>query len=111
MLVTNGTTQECPLLTLLYAFYNTDLINIVKGQSELSTGFIDDCMFIAVVETLDDIHSTLKDMMERPGRGLEWSHTHNSPFELIKLAVMDFARTPHDIASSLLKSTNPTWTT
>ena len=92
---------------LPYTFYNTDLINIAKGKSELSTGFVDDCTFIAVVETLDDAHSTLKDMMERLSRGLEWSHTHNSPFELTKLAVMDFTRTLCNIASSPLKINKP----
>ena len=41
-------------------------------------------------------------MMERPGRGLEWSHNHNSPFKLTKLAVMDFTRMPHNAATSPL---------
>ena len=56
MLVTNGTTKGCPLLMLPYTFYNTDLINIAKGKSELSTGFVDDCTFIAVADTLDEAH-------------------------------------------------------
>ena len=34
--------------------------------------------------------------------GLDWSHSHNSPSELSKLAVMDFTRTPNDIASTPL---------
>ena len=35
-------------------------------------------------------------MMECPNSGLNWFYSHNSPFELTKLAVMDFARTPND---------------
>ena len=87
---------------LLYAFYNADLIDIAKGKNELSTGFVDDCAFVAVADTLDETHTILKDMMERADGGLEWSHSHNSPFELSKLAVMDFARTANDIPSAPL---------
>ena len=42
--------------------------------------------------------------MECPNGGLDWSHTHNSPFEITKLVVMDFSRTPKDVASSQLTS-------
>ena len=81
---------------LIYAFYNTDLIDIAKDKSELSTRFVDDCAFIAVADTLNKVHSILKKMMECPNSGLDWSYSHNSPFKLTKLAVMDFARTPND---------------
>ena len=103
ILIMNGTMQGCPLLMLLYAYYNVNLINIAKGKCELSTGFVDDCAFVAVADTLDKAHAILKDMMEHTGGGLDWSHNHNSPFELSKLAVMDFARTPHDLAVSHLQ--------
>ena len=109
----NGTTQGCPLSMILYAYHNTDLIYIVKGKCELSTGFIDDCAFVAVVDTLDSVHHILRDMMEQPNGGFDWSQSHNSPFELSKLVVMDFARTPSNIASSPLHidKTNPNRTT
>ena len=90
--IANGTTQGCPLSMLLYAFYNADLIDIAKGKEELSTGFVDDCAFVATGRTLEETHNILKNMMERVGGGLEWSRCHNSPFELSKLAVMDFPR-------------------
>ena len=51
--------QGCPLSMLIYAFYNANLIDIVKGKFELSTGFVDDCAFVAVVDTLDEAHKTL----------------------------------------------------
>ena len=103
ILIMNGTMQGCPLSMLLYTYYNMDLIDIAKGKCKLSTGFVDDCAFVAVVETLDKAHAILKDMMECTGGGLNWSHNHNSPFELSKLTIMDFAITPHELAASHLQ--------
>ena len=94
--------QGCLLSMLIYAFNNANLIDITKGKFELSTGFVDDCAFVAVPDTLDEAHKTLKNMMEWPNGGLDWSYSHNSPFEITKLAVIDFARTPNDITSSPL---------
>ena len=42
----NGMTQGCPLSMILYAYYNADLVDIVKGKWELSMGFIDDCALL-----------------------------------------------------------------
>ena len=55
-----------------------------------------------VADTIDKAHLILKDMMEWASGGLEWSLHHNSPFKMSKLAVLDLARTPRDIASSPL---------
>ena len=58
--------------------------------------------FVAVADTLDNAHHILKDMMEHPNGGLDWSQNHNLPFELSILAVMDFTRIPRDIVLSPL---------
>ena len=92
--VLNGTTQGCPLSMLLYTFYNVELIEIAHGKNELAAGFVDDCTFVPVADTLDETHRILKDMMECPNGGLDWSIRHNSKFEISKLAVMDLPR-PH----------------
>lgn len=76
---------------LLYAFYNAPLVNIATDQSEMSLGYIDDTMFLAVADTLDECHKILKDMMEHPDGGFDWSMTHNSPFELDKVTNVDFS--------------------
>ena len=103
--ISNGTTQGSPFSMILYAYYNANLIDIAKGKSELSTSIIDDCAFIVVADTINEAHLTLKDMMEQAGSGLEWSLHHNSLFETSTLAILDFARTPCDIASSPLHIT------
>ena len=88
--IANGTTQGCPLSMLLYAFYNADLIEIAQGKDELASGYVDDCALLATGSTLDDCHLKFKEMMERPNGCFDWSYSHNSPFELSKVAVMDF---------------------
>ena len=81
---------------LYYSFYNAPLIEVAASASELSPGFVDDSIMLAISDTIEDCHSTLKDMMERPGRGFKCSFTHNSPFELSKTALMNFPRSYRD---------------
>ena len=97
--LSNGTTQGFPLSMLLYAFYNVELIKITHGKNELAAGFVDDCAFVAIADTLDDSHRILKDMMEHPNGVLNWSLGHNSKFKISKLTIMDFSR-PHKAETS-----------
>ena len=92
----NSTMQGDPSSMLYYSFYNAPLIEVAASASELSPGFVDDSIMLAISDTIEDCHSTLKDIMERPGRGFKWSFTHNSPFELSKTALMNFPRSYRD---------------
>ena len=94
--VDNGTTQGDPDSMLLYGPYNAPLIDIAASPDELTPGFVDDSMMLAVGNSLNECHNRLKDMMERPGGGFDWSTTHNSPFEMSKVGLMNFPRTPRD---------------
>ena len=88
--INNGTTQGNPKLMLYYVFYNAPLIEIASGSSELSPGFVDDSMMLAIGDSLAICHTTLKNMTECPSSGFDWSHTHNSPYELSKVGLMNF---------------------
>ena len=66
------------------------------GDNKLSPGFIDDSMVLAIGDSLAQCHEKLKDMMEWLGGGFSWSLSHNSPFELMKTALMNFSRSFRD---------------
>jgi len=62
-------------------------------------------MFLNINKTLAGVHATIKNMMEHPNGGFKWSNTHNLPYKLNKLAVMNYPRTPLDAPPSNLHST------
>jgi hypothetical protein len=97
--------KDAPLSMLFYSLYNAPLIDSTQNSNEVSLGFNDDSMFLAIANTFDEAHTILQDMMECPNGGFNWSLLHNSPFELSKLALMDFPRTPRDHTSSNLSIT------
>jgi ribonuclease HI len=103
----NGTTQGDPSSMNYYSFYNAPLIETASSDDELSSGFVDDSMMLAIGDTLELCHAKLKDMMERVGGGFEWSLTHNSPFELTKTALMNFPRSYRDPVPGALSLTKP----
>jgi Reverse transcriptase (RNA-dependent DNA polymerase) len=92
----NGTTQGDLSSMLYYSFYNALLIEVALSDDELSPGFVDDTMILAIGNTIAQCHTKLKGMMERPGGCFEWSYTHNSPFELTKTVLMNFPRSYRD---------------
>jgi hypothetical protein len=89
----NGTTQGDPSLMCYYSFYNAPLIETATNKDELSLGFVDNSMLLAIGDTLEQCHKKLRAMMEHAGGGFEWSSSYNSPFELSKTALMNFPRT------------------
>ena len=64
--VINSTTQGCPLLMILYVFYNAGLIKIVwaKEKDKKSVRFVDNLMLIAIAETLHQCHNIICKLME-----------------------------------------------
>ena len=86
-----------------YFFYNAPLINTAIGNDELSPGFVDDSMMLAIGDMLAQCHDKLRDMMEWPGSGFSWSLMHNSSFELSKTALINFPRSYRDAIPGTLR--------
>ena len=90
--ITNGNNQGCSMSMMFYAFYNAGLLELSHPNSadEQQFGFVDDVALLVTGPTIGDAHCRLKSMMEQTGGAFEWSETHNSPFEMSKLALMNF---------------------
>ena len=105
--INNGNNQGCPLSMIYYAFYNAGLLELSPpgSKEEEQFGFVDDVALFAAGNDFTEAHETLADMMGRPGGAFDWSESHNSPFELSKLALMDFS--PKAYKESTLTISHP----
>ena len=67
-LVVNGTTQGCPLSMILYAIYNAPLIESTtpSNKDELAVGFVNNAMFLAIADMLENVHTILGNIMQQP---------------------------------------------
>jgi exonuclease III len=89
--IDNGIGQGDPLSMVLYQFYNADLLDIPKDDSENALAYVDDTVMLATAKTFKNAHRKLSDMMCRNNGVADWSAAHNSPLEYSKLALIDFA--------------------
>ena len=64
-------------------------------------------MVLAMGNSLAQCHEKLKDMMECPNGGFDWSLTHNSPFELSETVLMNFSRSYRDTIPGPLRLDKP----
>jgi hypothetical protein len=88
----NGTTQGCCLSMLFYSFYNAPLFDFPSLPQEVPSGFVDDTAYLGIGNTIHDAHNIIRDMMHWPSGAFDWSTSHNSPFELSKLVLINFPR-------------------
>jgi hypothetical protein len=111
--IDNGNNQGCPLSMIFYAFYNAGLLEISPptATNEQQFGYVDDVALLAIGDNLMETHGKLNDMMTRTGGAFEWSKTHNSKFELSKLALMDFTTRPHQPTALTLTDPHTSTTT
>ncbi|KAG2030853.1 hypothetical protein BDR03DRAFT_877386, partial [Suillus americanus] len=63
----NSIGQGDPLSMTLYIIYRC------KPLTELTLAFVDDMALVAIGKDFTDTHHILKDMLERPGGGFDWS--------------------------------------
>ena len=78
---------------ILYIIYNADLLEmLVLLLEEDSVGYINDAIAITFSKDFHEMTQALKRIMEREDGGLAWSSTHNSRFEISKLAILHASR-------------------
>ena len=86
--VLNGLDQGCPASGPFYIFYNADLIDIPPSKDEFASAFVDDCIVAARALTVVEANNKVVNMVTRSKGVLEWSHSHNSKFELDKTGLV-----------------------
>jgi len=90
--VTNGLDQGDPPSSVLYGFYNADLIEPSRDPNELKSAFVDDTMFFVAGKSYQENNEKLANMMTRQDGATDWSKTHNSNFEIDKFALIHLSR-------------------
>ena len=97
ILINNSNNQGCTLSMLNYAFYNAGLLEITPPDAtdEAVFGFVDDVAVLSIGKTFTVTHRKLGHMMGQLGGTFDWLESHNSQYELSKLALMDFSPKPY----------------
>ncbi len=88
--ILSGIDQGCPLSVILYAFYNSDLIDSAcAANGETAVGSMDDVAMIAIGKTFPDCHDKIRQFMERTGGAFDWSRAHNSSYSIDKFGLLN----------------------
>ncbi len=88
--ILSGIDQGCPLSVILYAFYNSDLIDsAVLKNGETAVGSMDDVALVVTGKTFAACHVKIRQFMERAGGALDWSRAHNSHYSLDKFGLLN----------------------
>jgi hypothetical protein len=88
-----GLDQGCPISSIMFLFYNTDLIGLANREKDkLGLGFMDDTAYVARGKDFRDANEKLREIMECKGGALEWSREHHVEFELNKTALLGVSR-------------------
>lgn len=103
--ILSGIDQGCPLSIILYAFYNSDLIDSAcVANGETAVGSMDDVAMIVVGKAFPDCHRTIRQFMERNGGAFDWLHAHNSVYSLDKFGLLNCKARMPDLGLTLMFS-------
>ena len=78
-----GVPQGSPLSSILYIFYNSNLLDVPRNE-ELALGFIDDIGYGTKGRTVEENAEKLKEMLEKAE---EWRRKHGAQFEKSKYLI------------------------
>ncbi len=96
--IVSGIDQGCPLSVILYAFYNSDLIDSADTKrGEHAVGSMDDVALVVTGKTFESCHDKVRRFMERDGGAQDWSAAHNSAFSLDKFGLINCKAQPKRI--------------
>ncbi|CDO74895.1 hypothetical protein BN946_scf184988.g2 [Trametes cinnabarina] len=96
--ILSGIDQGCPLSVILYAFYNSDLIDSADtADGEKAVGSMDDVALVVTGKTFTVCHNKVRRFMDRDGGVLDWSRAHNSGFSLDKFGLINCKSQPKRI--------------
>ncbi|RPD60880.1 hypothetical protein L227DRAFT_488420, partial [Lentinus tigrinus ALCF2SS1-6] len=96
--IVSGIDQGCPLSVILYAFYNSDLIDSAHtAEGETAVGSMDDVALIVTGKTFTICHGKVRKFMDRPGGAMDWSTSHNSAYSLDKFGLVNCKAQPKRI--------------
>ncbi|CDO73955.1 hypothetical protein BN946_scf185043.g2 [Trametes cinnabarina] len=96
--ILSGIDQGCPLSVILYAFYNSDLIDSADtSDGEKAVGSMDDVALVVTGKTFVACHDKIRRFMDREGGALDWSRAHNSVFSLDKFSLINCKSQPKRI--------------
>lgn len=88
--ISTGIPQRLPLSSILYLFYNADLMEISNRYRGIdSSGFIDDMMLVATGASIIKINELLQKAHEDC---LTWANKHRSKFAPKKYQLVHFTR-------------------
>ena len=102
-IINTGIPQGSPLSSIIYLFYNADLLEACSQPSTYSTsiGYIDDMAILAIEDTAEENCQTLAAIHER---AKTWAFKHASIFAEDKYELIHFMRpcTPQRTAQAML---------
>jgi len=89
--INNSISQGDPLSMVLYQFYNANLLDIPNSRDKDAMAFVDNSFRLVVVDSFEEVHIKLADMMGRVGSVAEWSTCYDpGPYHQFSLIFHHF---------------------